>query len=33
VCDLPGEYGGGNPGWEGCDGKVGLDLVEQGKGG
>jgi hypothetical protein len=33
VCDLPGEYGGGNPCWEGCDGKVGLDLVEQGKGG
>lgn len=31
--DLPGEHGGGNPGWEGCDGKVGLALVEQGKGG
>ncbi len=32
-CDLPGEQGGGNPGWKGCDGKVGFALVEQGKGG
>jgi hypothetical protein len=31
--DLPGEHGGGNPGWEGCDGKVDLALVEQGEGG
>jgi hypothetical protein len=33
LCDLPREQGGGDPGWEGCDGKVGLALVEQGKGG